>query len=118
MSGALARVYPELAAMYGSAVPDFRGLFLRGFGGESAALGVTQIDTMRPITGSWTSVYTYAPVMTGALTYARISSGMQGGSAAERGSLALNSALLGNHFSGTETRPVNRAVIYLIRAKN
>lgn len=37
-----ATVYPELFALLGARVPDFRGLFLRGVGGNSAGLGVTQ----------------------------------------------------------------------------
>ena len=41
-----ASVYPELSALlspiFGSAVPDLRGLFLRGLGGNSAALGEYQ----------------------------------------------------------------------------
>ena len=32
--------YPELFALVGGQVPDLRGLFLRGHGGNSAALGV------------------------------------------------------------------------------
>ena len=34
--------YPELFALLGNSVPDLRGLFLRGYGGKSAALGATQ----------------------------------------------------------------------------
>ncbi len=30
-----ASVYPELRAAYGATVPDFRGLFLRGYGSQS-----------------------------------------------------------------------------------
>ena len=36
------RAYPELFAVLGNSVPDLRGLFLRGHGGKSAALGTTQ----------------------------------------------------------------------------
>ena len=46
----------ELRALVGANVPDLRGLFLRGLGGESIALGQTQIDTMRPTTGR---IYTH-----------------------------------------------------------
>ncbi len=31
--------YPELFALIGTKVPDFRGLFLRGVGGNSAGWG-------------------------------------------------------------------------------
>lgn len=33
-------------------VPDYRGLFLRGFGGNSSSLGSTQGDAIRNITGN------------------------------------------------------------------
>lgn len=33
----------------GAAVPDLRGMFLRGTGGNAGALGQAQIDTMRPV---------------------------------------------------------------------
>ena len=36
------RAYPELFAVVGGQVPDLRGMFLRGYGGKSAALGTTQ----------------------------------------------------------------------------
>lgn len=34
--------YPEYVSKFGAAVPDYRGFFLRGYGGKSAALGVAQ----------------------------------------------------------------------------
>lgn len=43
--------YPELSALLGGQVPDLRGLFLRGHGGNSAALGVKQGDAIQNITG-------------------------------------------------------------------
>ena len=43
--------YPELSALLGGQVPVLRGLFLRGHGGNSAALGVKQGDAIRNITG-------------------------------------------------------------------
>ena len=47
------RAYPELFAVLGGQVPDLRGLFLRGHGGNSAALGVQQEDAIRNITGEF-----------------------------------------------------------------
>ena len=44
-------VYPELFALMGGQVPDLRGLFLRGHGGNSAALGEPQGDAIRNVTG-------------------------------------------------------------------
>ena len=44
-------VYPELDGKVGSRLPDYRGYFLRGVGGKSAALGQSQGDAMQRITG-------------------------------------------------------------------
>lgn len=44
--------YPKLAKIYKScALPDLRGKFIRGFGGNSAALLEVQGDAIRNITG-------------------------------------------------------------------
>lgn len=40
------RAYPELFALLGGQTPDLRGLFLRGHGGSSAALGVRQTQSL------------------------------------------------------------------------
>lgn len=47
------RAYPELFALLRGRVPDFRGVFLRGVGRNSAGPGVTQGDAIRHITGSF-----------------------------------------------------------------
>ena len=52
-SAAPLRAYPELFAVVGGQVPDLRGLFLRGHGGNSAALGVQQGDAIRNVTGTF-----------------------------------------------------------------
>jgi hypothetical protein len=44
--------YPELYALTGAKVPDFRGLFLRGTGGKAAAIGVMQGHAMRDFSGA------------------------------------------------------------------
>ena len=44
--------YPKLFARYGSSLPDLRGCFIRGLGGNSSAIGVIQNDAIRNITGS------------------------------------------------------------------
>ena len=43
--------YPKLYQLMHN-VPDYRGVFLRGLGGNSAALGILQNDAIRNITGS------------------------------------------------------------------
>jgi len=58
--------YPQLSAIVGSNVPDYRGVFLRGYGSQtsthygtvthsSADLGELQGDAIRNIYGSWNS---------------------------------------------------------------
>lgn len=50
--GPVAHAYPELFALVGAKTPDLRGLFLRGVGGNSPALGVAQGDAIRNIGGT------------------------------------------------------------------
>ena len=44
--------YPKLYALMHN-TPDYRGVFLRGLGGNSASLGELQGDAIRNITGSF-----------------------------------------------------------------
>lgn len=106
-------IYPELYAVVGNKVPDLRGLFLRGLGGNSAALGVAQnYGTYVPnasvslslndisVNGLWYNgigesyIWYYGP------------GGGSGFSASQTISTGVN-----------ETRPMNMAVRYFIRAK-
>lgn len=126
--------YPELYAVVGSTVPDFRGMFLRGLGSKSvsqingttngttatfhasAQLGETQGDAQRNLTGTY---FTYVGSPTGVYT-------------TKNGWGWWLGAVAGTTWEGTtqvfdaartvpvanEIRPVNMAVRYLIRAKN
>ena len=100
--------YPELFALVGPQVPDLRGLFLRGHGGNSDALGVRQGDAIRNITGSYTGTYTGISGVFYRITGGDIKAGSEG-------------ELIGFDVSrqvptANEDRPANQAVRYLIRA--
>lgn len=122
------RAYPELFALLGVRVPDFRGLFLRGVGGNSAALGVTQGDAIRNITGSvYGSGDSYDEFFgddsisaSGAFSVSnyRYQQGVSntGDRAANRPQSFVFDASRVVPTSN-ENRPMNRAVRYLIRAK-
>jgi hypothetical protein len=133
--------YPELRAVLGgaSAVPDLRGLFLRGYGSQSHAqengstvgvtstlhasgsLGDVQGDAARNITADFGSAVTRS----GSGVHERVPSGAVWYSSG-RTKVTLAS---GDQFYGidstdasrvvptaSENRPVNTAVRYLIRA--
>lgn len=110
--------YPELAAVVGPIVPDYRGLFLRGTGGNAAHLGVEQGDAIRNITGQ---------VGTGGLV------GIGGSGVFHpigTSSVQITSGVY-NHYSNywaqfdasrqvptaEENRPKNKAVKYIMKAR-
>ena len=96
-------------------MPDLRGLFLRGHGGNSAALGVQQNDAIRNITGS----------------FGQHSSASAGGVFYRTGGCAEDIRSSYGTWSGNgvgfdlsrvvptaeENRPVNQAIRYLVRAR-
>ena len=108
-------VFPELFALVGGQVPDLRGLFLRGHGGNSAALGEPQGDAIRNVHGTFG----------------------QHGSASASGAFYRSTGCREdirssfNEWTGNgvaldlsrvvptadENRPVNMAVRYLVRAR-
>ena len=114
--------YPELFALVGARVPDYRGLFLRGHGSQasshygvvthqSAALGQLQGDGIRNITGDigWTK-----NGGNGAIEY--VSSqpefDLRNGSGWYLARLNTSRVVP----TANENRPINKAVRYLIRA--
>jgi hypothetical protein len=128
--------YPELRAALGgtSAVPDFRGLFLRGYGSQShtqnngttvgvtstlhasGSLGTVQGDASRNITGyfgtNWrtSSGHSVGDVFYDTQVNAR---GPDGGNSANMVTTLDTSRVVP---TAIEIRPVNTAVRYLIRA--
>lgn len=120
--------YPDLSAVSGPQLPDYRGVFLRGHGSvtsshygsvthASDALGELQGDSVRNITGGMYGVASM-PNWQGALT----GNGETGSSNVGLGSYH---ARLGSiYFDASrvvpvanENRPVNRSVVYLVKAR-
>ena len=128
-------VYPELVGVIGWNVPNYQGVFLRGYGGQtsyhygavghwSAGLGELQGDTIRNITGDIESVLNRGGYHSGSGVYSGFVSGVDYLFTTELGG-GEGSEFIGRvHFDASrvapvaqEIRPVNRAVRYLIRAR-
>lgn len=106
--------YPELAAKVGGTVPDYRGYFLRGNGGNSAALGQAQGDAIRNITGFvGTVIYSGS---SGAFYTSNWNGGFQGNTSATP---IYTTYMDASRVVPTapENRPINKSVRYLIRAQ-
>ena len=91
--------YPELFALLGGQVPDLRGLFLRGVGGNSAGLGEKQEDAFK--------AHSHRTPM---------AAKDEGGGFYSGGSI-FSGYWDTEEVGGIETRPVNQAVRYLVRAR-
>ena len=119
-------VYPELVALIGTTVPDYRGIFLRGVGGNSAALGAKQSDAIKQPTNGGTLHFwksfekcwaTGVFSIEGPSEYdVTIKESNSAHSFPRKLQFDLNRAWE-TGYTSSETRPVNRAVRYLIRAK-
>ena len=106
-----AAVYPELRALVGTAVPDLRGLFLRGIGGNSGALGVRQDDIIKTHTSSTIGTSDAGTFLKrGGPTILQQNHHNDGTPLTYSGNVTVQ------HTGGVETRPINQAVRYLIRA--
>lgn len=121
-------VYPELVGVVGSSVPDYRGIFLRGYGSQvsthygpvthsSAGLGQLQGDAIRQISGEvevgrkegkW-------PTATGLFSSRKADHSTSSGSDYSSGIINFDSSRVTP--TAQEIRPVNRSVRYLIRAR-
>ena len=106
--------YPKLYALMHN-TPDYRGVFLRGLGGNSASLGITQGDAIRNITGTTPAA---AEESGGSFSGVFYSNGLGSGT----GEWSHTDHRIGFNASrvvpvAVENRPINKAVRYFIKAK-
>ena len=124
-------VYPELVGLIGWNVPNYQGVFLRGYGGQtsyhygavghwSAGLGELQGDGIREIWGE----LSYLPRsrdgevgQSGSLAFWNEGRNQWMNDAGKAPSGAMNFYASRSTPVVGEVRPVNRAVRYLIRAR-
>lgn len=108
--------YPKLFSRYGSTLPNLNdGSFIRGIGGDAAALGVKQGDAIRNITGSLTNVMAEGSVASGAFSYSRTGSATTGtGDTDDRGMVGFDASRVVP--TASETRPKNIAFLYIVKA--
>ena len=124
-------VYPELVGVVGGNVPNYQGVFLRGYGGQtsyhygavghwSAGLGELQGDGIREIWGE----LSYLPRsrdgqvgQSGSLAFWNEGRNQWMNDAGKAPSGAMNFYASRSTPVVGEVRPVNRAVCYLIRAR-
>lgn len=124
-------MYPELVGVVGGNVPNYQGVFLRGYGGQtsyhygavghwSAGLGELQGDGIREIWGE----LSYLPrsrdgevCQSGSLTFWNEGRNQWMNDAGKAPSGAMNFYASRSTPVVGEVRPVNRAVRYLIRAR-
>ncbi|MGL5258282.1 MAG: phage tail protein [Proteocatella sp.] len=129
--------YSELAKIVGTNVPDYRGIFLRGYGSQayaqnngsiigvtsttysSESLGTIQGDSIREIYASFGGAYSQSPntQFTGAIQYSSYAGGFEGSS--EGPSYLWRSDFKASKVLpvSNEIRPINKSVYYLIKAK-
>ena len=127
-NGQSTAAYPELRAIVGNNVPDYQGVFLRGYGSQisthygavthsSEALGVLQGDAIRNITGNhrritWPSNNRYTEGAFRVENYGT-SQAWTGGSESAVWLYFDASRVVP---TANENRPVNKAVYWLIKA--
>ena len=126
-NGQSCAAYPQLVAVLGkSTVPDYRGVFLRGYGSRtsshygtvthsSASLGVLQGDAIRNITGTVTSIFGRNNLSNGAFNLDNSYENIDYDRGANMAYYSFDASRVVP--TANENRPINIAVRYLIKAE-
>lgn len=112
--------YPKLAEIYHDGrLPDLRGLFIRGVGGNAGEILTKQVDAIRNITGTTAAFYTQADKYTdtGAFTFDNEPNCSQGQNMTERGNgrSKFDASLVVP--TANENRPVNMSFQWICLAE-
>ena len=123
-NGQSCAAFPKLVAVLGrSNVPEYRGVFLRGYGSrtsshygtvthQSGALGELQGDAIRNITGSMATSMSYADGKLFQMSYVIRTFDRDGGGPVNATSFDASRVIP----TANENRPINMAVRYFIKA--
>ena len=124
--------YPELFSVIGTKfgagdgsktfnVPDYRGKFLRGLGGDSASdMQTTQAEGLPNITGIFNNFEHIGGNASGAFTFTNIGGNGAGGSGGrhKNGKVDFNASRSSSVYgASSHVTPINQAVNYFIKAK-
>ena len=115
----LAQWRPDAAEPTGLYTPNLGGQFFRCLDiAKAASAGSSHPDTMRPITGKVASYGSNSASSNGALSWSPTGSAIQAGASSRVGYISLNSANLGENYSGTDTAPVHVYLPHIIYLGN
>lgn len=98
-------------------LPDYRGKFLRGLGGDSASnIYTTQAEGLPNITGSFGG--NKFGETTGAFTFKATVTGLSGGGDLEQGTATFDASRSSSIYgASSHVTPINQAVNYFIKVK-
>lgn len=129
LNGQSTAMHPKLTDIFGNTLPDMRGNFARGFGGNSYALGLLQEESIK--SHNHTATFTGNQLPGHAHGYSAYTGGTKdggtGGTGADNRKSNYNTGgTSGGTPSGTvtlsatgsnETKPKNVAMIYIVKTK-
>lgn len=118
-----ADLFKKIGTTYGAAddyhfnIPDYQGVFLRGFGGSAASLGTRQAQGLPNITGTFNNEMGRNPGYSGAFYGGSGVSNNSGVPDGDGDSQTIFNASRSNSIYGAanEVRPVNMSVIWIIK---